>query len=105
MSDPQQLKMQREAMERQRFGYTRKEVVAEKGRNCYICGQPVSDEDMVIAHKTGQGRHATENGMITDKSHDMDNLAVAHRECEGRKDRIRGAMGMGIEGNSNNPSQ
>lgn len=106
MSDPAQLKAQREAMEKSRFGFTKKEIIAAKGRNCYICGQPVSDADMVIAHKQGGGRHATETGMMIDgKTHAMDNLAIAHRACEGKRDRLRGSMGMGIEGNANNPSQ
>lgn len=42
--------------------------------------------------------------IIEGKTHNMDNLGVAHRSCAGRKDALRGSMGLGIEGNSNNPS-
>lgn len=93
-------------MERQRFGYTKQEIVAAKGTNCAICGKPVAPQDMVIDHKNGGGRHHTERGMIVQgQTHNMDNLQVCHRSCAGRKDAIRGARGMGLEGNPNNPSQ
>lgn len=107
-SREEQLKVQRQAMERQRFGYTRDEIIAAKGATCYICHQPVdpNSEDTVISHIHGGGRHASETGMIVPgKTHNMDNLGVAHRACDGKKDRIRNSVGMGIEGNSNNPSQ
>lgn len=105
MNHEEQKKSQREAMQRQRFGYTTEEIVAKKGNTCYICGQPVSPQDMVIDHIKGGGRHATETGMlIPGKTHNMDNLGVAHRVCAGKKDAIRGSMGLGIEGNPNNPS-
>lgn len=104
-SREEQLKVQRQAMERERFGYTQDEIVAQKGVNCYICGKPTTRADRVIDHIKGGGRHATETGMIIpDKTHNMDNFGVAHRTCAGKKDAIRGSMGLGIEGNSNNPS-
>lgn len=103
MASEKQKKMQREAMERARFGATRDEILAEKGAYCAECG---SKEDLVIDHKNGGGRHTTERGMFAfDKTHNPDNLQVLCRTCAGRKDRIRGMMGMGIEGNDNNPSQ
>jgi len=104
-SHEEKKKQQLQAMERQRFGYTKQEIVAQKGTNCYICGQPVAPADMVIDHIKGGGRHATETGMIVpDKTHNMDNFGIAHRSCAGKKDAIRGSMGLGIEGNQNNPS-
>ena len=104
-SREEKLKVQRQAMERQRFGYTTDEIVAVKGNNCYICGKPTSDGDRVIDHIEGGGRHATETGMLVPgKTHNMDNFGVAHKACAGRKDAIRGSMGLGIEGNNNNPS-
>lgn len=100
----EKLKVQREAMERQRTGYTTAEIVAEKGRTCYYCKKPIKN-DLVIAHVRGGGRHATENGMIIPgKSHAMSNLFPAHRACNGKADAISGSMGLGIEGNSNNKS-
>jgi 5-methylcytosine-specific restriction endonuclease McrA len=102
----EQLKAQRQAMERQRFGMTKDEILQKKGMNCAICGQPVPYNDVVIDHKNGGGRHATEMGMIIPgKTHNIDNLQVCHGSCAGKKDRIRGSMGMGMPGNPNNPAQ
>lgn len=102
MSDTVQLQQQREAMERQRFGATRSEILKAKGARCVSCG---STQDLVIDHKNGGGRHATEMGMVVEgKTHNMDNLQVMCRSCAGKKDAIRGSMGMGMEGNPNNPS-
>ena len=104
-SHEEQKRMQRESMERQRFGYTKREIIAQKGITCYICGKPTTDGDRVIDHIKGGGRHATETGMIIEgKTHNMDNLGIAHRSCAGKKDRIRSSMGLGIGGNPNNPS-
>lgn len=104
--DDRHHRQMREAVERQRFGYTRAEILAAKGNKCAICGQPVpNNEDMVIDHINGGGRHHTERGMMAQGTHDMDNLQIAHRECAGRKDRLRDSMGLGIAGNTNNPSQ
>lgn len=104
-SHEEQKKQQLQAMERQRFGYTKEEIIAVKGINCYICGKPTTDGDRVIDHIHGGGRHATETGMLVEgKTHNMDNFGIAHKACAGRKDAIRGSMGLGIEGNSNNPS-
>lgn len=93
--------MQRASMEKQRFGATRESILAKKGAVCAKCG---SKSDLVIDHKAGGGRHHTERGLITSKTHDMNNLQVLCRKCAGAKDAIRGAMGMGLSGNPNNPS-
>lgn len=106
MTDSAQKQAQLKSMERQRFGYTKQEIIAQKGTDCALCGKHVSPQDMVIDHKDGGGRHATETGMMIEgKTHNMDNLQVCHRSCAGAKDAVRGSMGMGIEGNSNNPAQ
>lgn len=98
-------KKQLEDMQMQRFGHTTAEIVAAKGNNCYYCGKPIAPGDLTIAHIRGGGRHATEMGkIIPGKTHDMSNLAPAHRECNGRADAITGNMGMGLPGNPNNPS-
>jgi 5-methylcytosine-specific restriction endonuclease McrA len=103
MIDTVKLQKQRQAMERERFGATRSEILAAKGAKCVMCG---STYDLVIDHKSGGGRHATENGMIVaGKTHNLDNLQVLCRSCAGKKDRMRNMRGLGIEGNSNNPSQ
>ena len=103
MTHEEQKKATLQSMERQRFGYTRDEILAVKGNICGICGQPVPDSEIVIDHKDGGGRHHTERGLIVSgKTHNMDNLQVAHRSCAGRKDAVRGSMGLGIEGNPNN---
>lgn len=106
MSDPSQLKKQREDMERQRFGYTRAEVFAAKGAKCSYPGGG-HEGDLVIDHIKGGGRHDTENGMFPEKAHDMSNLRVLCRKHAGmidRQDFTRG-IGSNTEGNSNNPSQ
>ncbi len=107
MSDTAQLQKQRQAMERQRFGFTREEIIQAKGGEiCAACGEgPKPGDDIVIDHKDGGGRHATEMGMvIPGKTHNMDNLQLLHRSEAGKKDAIRGSMGMGMPGNPNNPS-
>lgn len=104
MTDTARKQAQLKAMELQRFGYTKAEILAKKGRNCYYCKKPIGS-DLVIAHIKGGGRHATEMGMIVPgKTHNMNNLAPAHRACNGRADAINGANGIGLPGNSNNPS-
>lgn len=102
MTHEEQKAAQLRAMEMQRFGHTREEVMAAKGEQCAKCG---STEDLVIDHINGGGRHHTERGMITEDTHNMDNLQVMCASCAGKKDHMRGMMGMGIEGNQNNPSQ
>ena len=94
--------VQSNAMDIQRFGATRKEILAKKGAVCVNCG---SNQDLVIDHINGGGRHHTERGLMTENTHNLDNLQVMCRACAGKKDRLRATMGMGIEGNNNNPSQ
>lgn len=101
-TDTQQKEAQRKSMEKQRFGYTREEILKAKGAKCAKCG---STKDLVIDHINGGGRHNSERGIITQQTHSMSNFQVLCRSCAGAKDRIRGSMGLGIEGNSNNPSQ
>jgi len=102
MNHEEQKKAQREAMEKARFGATRAEVFAKKGAECKNCG---STEDLVIDHIDGGGRHHTERGLIVEgKTHSMDNLQVLCRSCAGARDRKRETMGLGIEGNPNNPA-
>lgn len=106
MSDPSQLKAQREAMERQRFGYTRAEVMKAKGAKCAYPGGG-HEGDLVIDHIKGGGRHDTENGMFPQKAHNMDNLRILCRKHAGMIDRMDFTRGIGsnTEGNPNNPSQ
>jgi len=92
----------KESMERQRFGATRREIMSKKGAKCVTCG---TTKDLVIDHIKGGGRHHTERGLLSPLTHDIKNLQIQCRSCAGRKDRLRRSMGMGIEGNSNNPSQ
>lgn len=101
-SHAEQKKAQLAAMERARFGATKQEIFAQKGAKCANCG---STQDLVIDHKAGGGRHATEMGlMIPGKTHNIDNLQVMCRSCAGKKDAIRGNMGLGMPGNPNNPA-
>jgi 5-methylcytosine-specific restriction endonuclease McrA len=99
MSSEKQKAAQRASMEKARFGATRADILKAKGAKCAKCG---STHDLVIDHKNGGGRHATENGMLPNNS--SSNLQVLCRSCAGSKDAIRGAMGLGIEGNPNNPA-
>lgn len=97
----------KEAVEKQRFGYTRAEVLKAKGARCVY---PSNDHegDLVIDHISGGGRHDTENGMIVEgKTHNMANLRVLCRKHAGLIDRMDFTKGVGrnSEGNSNNPSQ
>ena len=107
MSDPSQLKAQREAMEKQRFGYTRAEILKAKGARCSYPGGG-HEGDLVIDHIEGGGRHDTERGMIVQgKTHSMNNLRVLCRKHAGmidRQDFTRG-IGSNTRGNTNNPSQ
>lgn len=102
-----QLKQQREAMERQRFGYTRAEILKIKGARC---SYPANDHegDLVIDHISGGGRHDTERGIIVPgKTHNLDNMRVLCRKHAGlidRQDFTRG-IGSNSPGNPNNPAQ
>lgn len=107
MSDPEQLRKQKEAMERQRFGFTRTEILAVKGAKCSYPGND-HEGDLVIDHISGGGRHDTERGMFVEgKTHNMDNLRVLCRKHAGmidRQDFTRG-IGSNTKGNPNNQSQ
>lgn len=105
LQEDKQHQQQRQAMEMQRFGYTRAEVMKEKGAFCHqpLKGNDYHEGSLVISHINGGGRHATENGMIIPgKTHNMDNLTVLCQRHDGQKDRLRDSMGLGIEGNPNN---
>lgn len=111
MSDTAQLQQQRQAMEKQRFGYTRSEILAKKGNQCSVPLQFAGDfheGDLVIDHIKGGGRHDTERGLIVaNLTHNMDNLRVVCRRHNGmidRRDYLKG-YGHNTEGNNNNPSQ
>lgn len=91
-----QLAAQRVSMEKERFGYTREEVLKAKGAKCAMCG---STQDLQIDHKHGGGRHATEMGLIIPgKTHSMDNLQVLCGHCLGTKDKVNGLKGIGLHG-------
>lgn len=107
MTDPSQLLKQKEAMERQRFGFTRAEVLKAKGAKCSYPGGG-HEGDLVIDHIKGGGRHDTENGMFaTGKTHSMSNLRILCRKHAGMIDRMDFTKGIGsnTKGNPNNPSQ
>lgn len=100
----EQKAMQRRSMEKQRFGYTREEILAKKGAKC---ASPKSDHagDLVIDHIDGGGRHASERGMvIPGKTHDMSNFQVLCRKHAGERDALRQSRGLGMPGNPNNQS-
>ena len=111
MIDTVQHKQQREAMEMQRFGYTRAEILREKGAQCALPLQFKGDfheGDLVIDHIKGGGRHDTERGMIVPSlTHNMANLRVLCRRHNGMKDRLDFTQGIGhnTKGNPNNPAQ
>lgn len=108
MIDTVQHQQQREAMEKQRFGYTRAEIMKVKGEYCHqtLTKGDYHEGKLVISHINGGGRHASENGIIIPgKTHNMDNFTVLCQRHDGMKDKLREDRGMGIEGNSNNPSQ
>jgi 5-methylcytosine-specific restriction endonuclease McrA len=93
-----QLKAQRQSMEKSRFGYTREEVLDAKGRRCAKCGN-TNENVLQIDHKDGGGRHATEMGkIIPGKTHSMSNLQVLCDVCLGTKDKINGLKGIGLHG-------
>ncbi len=103
-----QLELQKTAMERSRFGFTREEIFKVKGAYCHYNMPPGDHHEgkLVISHIHGGGRHATENNMIVEKkTHNMDNLTVMCQRHDGMIDRVRATQGMGITGNPNNPSQ
>lgn len=111
MSDTAQKQQQLKAMERQRFGATRDEILRAKGAQCSIPLQFSGDfheGDLVIDHIKGGGRHDTERGLIVENlTHNMDNLRVVCRRHNGmidRRDYLKG-YGHNTEGNANNPSQ
>lgn len=108
MEDKHHIQM-RHAVEMQRFGATREQILKEKGAYCHKTPLAPGDfhrGELVISHIHGGGRHASENGMIIPgKTHNMDNLTVLCQRHDGQKDRIAATHGLGLEGNPNNPSQ
>lgn len=111
MIDTVQHKQQREAMEKQRFGFTRAEILKVKGAKCSIPLQFKGDfheGDLVIDHIRGGGRHDTERGLIVPGlTHSMANLRVVCRRHNGMIDRLDFTRGIGhnTKGNPNNPAQ
>ena len=101
----------KQAVERERFGFTRAEILRAKGAKCVIPLQFRGDYhegDLVIDHIKGGGRHDTERGMIVaGLTHNMANLRVVCRRHNGMIDRLDFTRGIGhnTEGNPNNPSQ
>lgn len=98
---------QRASMEKQRFGYTREEVLKAKGATCVYPGGD-HEGDLVIDHITGGGRHDTERGLLkAGKTHSLSNMRVLCRKHAGlidRKDFIQD-KGSNTRGNPNNKSQ
>lgn len=111
MSDTAQLQAQRQAMEKQRFGYTRAEILKAKGAKCAMPLQFKGDfheGDLVIDHIKGGGRHDTERGLLVPGlTHNMANLRVLCRRHNGMQDRKDFVLDIGhnTKGNPNNPSQ
>lgn len=111
MIDTVQKQRNLQAMERQRFGYTRAEILKAKGAHCSLPLQFRGDYhegDLVIDHIKGGGRHDTERGMIVPGlTHNMNNLRVLCRRHNGMIDRLDFTrhVGRNTKGNSNNPSQ
>lgn len=111
MSDTAQKQAQRKAMEMQRFGHTREEILKAKGAKCSIPLQGPDDfheGDLVIDHIKGGGRHDTERGLFVEGlTHNMSNLRVVCRRHNGMMDRRDYISGYGhnTKGNPNNPSQ
>lgn len=108
MIDSAQLLQQRQAMEMQRFGHTRAEIMKIKGEYCHhtLTKGDYHEGKLVISHINGGGRHASENGMIIPgKTHSLDNMTVLCQRHDGMKDRESAIRGMGIAGNPDNPSQ
>jgi len=110
-SDTAQKQAQRKAMEKQRFGYTRAEILKAKGAQCSLPLQFSGDfheGDLVIDHIKGGGRHDTERGMIIEGlTHNLDNMRVLCRRHNGMIDRLDYTrhVGRNTKGNPNNPSQ
>lgn len=97
----------KEAVEKQRFGYTREEILQKKGARCVYPGND-HEGDLVIDHISGGGRHDTERGMLVEgKTHDLSNIRILCRKHAGLIDRMDFTKGVGsnTRGNSNNPSQ
>lgn len=110
-SDTAQKQAQRKAMERQRFGHTRDEILKAKGAQCSVPLQFAGDfhsGPLVIDHIKGGGRHDTERGLfVQGLTHSMDNLRVVcqrHNGMMDRRDYLKG-YGHNTKGNPNNPSQ
>lgn len=109
-SDTVQKQQQKQAMERQRFGATREEILDKLGRKCSypLKGNDFHEGDLVIDHIMGGGRHDTERGMFVEgKTDNIKNMRVLCRKHAGMIDRLNFVRGIGrnTEGNPNNPSQ
>lgn len=111
LTDTARRQQVKQAVERERFGATRAEILRAKGAKCVIPLQFNGDYhegDLVIDHIKGGGRHDTERGMIVPElTHNMANLRVVCRRHNGMIDRLDFTRGIGrnTEGNPNNPSQ
>lgn len=96
LQDTVQHKQQREAMEKQRFGFTRAQILKAKGAKCSYPGGG-HEGDLVIDHISGGGRHNTERGIIVPgKTHNMANLRVLCRKHAGLVDRNDFLKGVGM---------
>lgn len=110
-SDTAQKQAQSRAMDMQRFGDTRANILKEKGNKCSLPLQFAGDYHsgpLVIDHIKGGGRHDTERGMFNKAlTHNKDNFRVVCQRHNGMMDRRDYLSGYGsnTKGNSNNPSQ
>lgn len=111
MSDTAHKLQQKQDMEKQRFGYTRAEILKVKGNKCSLPLQFPGDfhsGPLVIDHIKGGGRHDTERGMfVQGLTHSMSNFRVVcqrHNGMMDRRDYLKG-YGHNTAGNPNNPSQ
>lgn len=97
----------KEAMEKQRFGDTRANLLKKLGGKCAYGGND-HEGDLVIDHISGGGRHDTERGMIIEgKTHNTKNMRLLCRKHAGLIDRTDfvGGVGRNSPGNPNNPAQ
>jgi LysM repeat protein len=108
MADLSQNMQQKQAMEMQRFGDLRSNII-KPGQKCQVPLQFPGDfhkGKLAIHHEKGGGRHDTENGkIIPGKTHNKNEFIIACLRHAGMLDRKRGLAGVGTKGNPNNPSQ
>lgn len=111
MSTPAQRLQIKQAVEKERFGYTREEILKAKGAKCSVPLQGPGDYHsgpLVIDHIKGGGRHDTERGLfVQGLTHTMSNLRVVCQRHNGMFDRMDflSNTGHNTKGNKNNPSQ